>query len=414
MNLSLSCGTSQILEQTLRMSQSLKKELRQDLIQRLSLKAETIFEESSGDSADELLAEIILYILARTPEPIKGKIIDQATDKTYQVSMLKNGSALCIPTEPRINEFVRDYFYQIHGGSFRYESDDNTIERVTIPLGIYHDSFTKVDALRTELETLEAEINSGSQKDNKGTFLRRGDLLNTLLVKELVQPLLPPIFTLSKYLCTFKINDSCLLAEFFRDRELIQRLNPVLTERVIKRFLHRFKHSRRMSNNYKRTSLLNSVTEYVLVCMGVIDGEIFRLKRAEISQKQYQAKKNAFSKADLDLDQLLKHYNLTGVGPIFWNRWSVIGMKRSFTTDEMVRNFMTITVRKQSKELFEILNAEWFFSQIEDLYGPDAEFEKESLFVELLSSEEVHQKLLELCKTNWYPALDQFYRKLRD
>ena len=124
---------------------------------------------------------------------------------------------------------------------------------------------------------------------------------------------------------------------------------------------------------------------------------------------------------EVDLDKLLDYYDLQGSGTIFWNRWAVKGQKLGFITDELVRDFITQTVRADGEEILTAVDFDNFFAHAKLLITEGQKKSKEEreslsneiaeLLVKTLDKTEVNKTLIELIKNKWYNKLDIFYKK---
>jgi hypothetical protein len=163
---------------------------------------------------------------------------------------------------------------------------------------------------------------------------------------------------------------------------------------------------------------LNSLAEYVAICMGVVEPELFQLNGVDLEKKYTDQVRDDFRKMGVELDVVLRQYQMRDHGTLFYNRWKVIGHgKRSYATDQQVRDFITQKVRADGEEILGAADFEEFFSQLQvtarasSYEQIDMPTELRELFVEKLQEEKLQKTLLDLSKTKWYPALDAFYRR---
>ncbi|MFZ2834526.1 MAG: hypothetical protein WAZ64_00645, partial [Candidatus Moraniibacteriota bacterium] len=168
---------------------------------------------------------------------------------------------------------------------------------------------------------------------------------------------------------------------------------------------------------------INTIGEYSLISMGIITPEIFGLQKAELKDKLYENLKDGFFDKKKDLDEILKKFQLKTEGTIFWNRWKTIGIKPRAITDELVRSFITKTVRNDKDKLLEIYDYQDFFEEakrivLESKRSKNAKmsykFELRKLLVEKLSDANSFNQLVVLAKKQWYQKLDMFYSQQKD
>ena len=69
-------------------------------------------------------------------------------------------------------------------------------------------------------------------------------------------------------------------------------------------------------------------------------------------------------KDGIKLDELLARYELQGQGTLFWNRYFVKGKKPTAGTDNLVRDFITQTLRESGDEIIKCIN---FQDKFEDI-----------------------------------------------
>ena len=210
--------------------------------------------------------------------------------------------------------------------------------------------------------------------------------------------------------------------DFLRETVVLEKLKHTLSERIQKRFASRFSKITKNENEVSlRNAFMNTISEYVLTSMGVIDPEIFALKKADIDEKGVDELRQEFASDGLNLDKILKHYSLSPAGTIFWNHWNTLEQIPGRITDDSIRLFITETVRADEKGLLEVLNFPVFFKEIKGIVGEcgNKVEERKDLVInlrkeltDLFSKESVRESLVKMIKEQWYPKLITFYEHI--
>lgn len=166
-----------------------------------------------------------------------------------------------------------------------------------------------------------------------------------------------------------------------------------------------------------REAFLNVISEYVLVSIGILTPELFRLNRSHVESDEYENARDNLRDDGIDLDRLMDHWGLTRQGTFFWNRWSVRGMRPSYATDEMVREFMTDIIRQSGDEILAAVGYGSWFARVKGIVvnagmNPEsrqrAQEELREILIATVDNDRVHQTLVRLMQGPWFEKLQAF------
>jgi len=207
-----------------------------------------------------------------------------------------------------------------------------------------------------------------------------------------------------------------LLPRFFREAAVMKDLDWEISDRISRRFVTRFASARSNTPAYEFSdAMINTIGEFTLVSLGVLDPSLFRRARGHVPEIDVlfadQLSDDATDGAK-GLAASLRKYNLAERGPIYWCRWALPeGVKLTRMTDELVRDFMRITVAKDTREVLDAFKFDAFFEKIKELKRQTSgdKAERAARYAEALSEAlsrpEFRNFLIERCSTHWFPRL---------
>ena len=159
-------------------------------------------------------------------------------------------------------------------------------------------------------------------------------------------------------------------------------------------------------------AFVNTIGEFILISMGVISEEIFTLRRYEITEKQ--RRKNE----DLRLKGQMQKLGLKTYGTVFFNRFHTLNEKPSPETDQLVREFITQTVRSHQEEIITQSEFYEFLPRCQDYYTNLENSEKrkteelrevfKSILLEIISKQEFQEYLADLISSQ------EFHNKIKE
>ncbi|HEY4523556.1 MAG TPA: hypothetical protein VJK04_01630 [Candidatus Paceibacterota bacterium] len=408
------------LKQEIQLTHAQRLELRQELAQQIGLSIESV-RDQTDDAPLILFREVISKIIKSIEEPqIRDGMLALLSDSNLEKQFLAKSANLALPTKEKIQNFVLDYIFDSHLGHFRIErltseSEKPIIEEVDISRGDFTMAFSKPERLRNDIEDLHNILQRKAKGgETSGEMRRIREAQHALNVAE---SLVAQIATLNHAITLALVkagpDNKPMLSSFLRDLEILQRLNPLLSERIQKRFVARFIAIRGITAERFESAFLNTIGEYVLVSMGILSQDLFALQKGERNKEEYLKTKSVLKEAGIDADQLLKHYQLTGAGTFFWHRWHTIGQPLTPVTDDAVREFITQTVRADAEVVLEKLNYPLFFENAQTA-ARDTQTKEEredklrEVLAESFASQRFQSALIEFIRINWYKKLDMF------
>lgn len=413
---------SQKIEQKTLIQQRL--EVRQQLAEQMSVGISSL-RDAAGGNDEELLGEVIGKLLENIQnDRVRASLKELLTDDGLRRQFLENVELLAVPSEQRIENFVLNYFYESFDGYFSFESQDekekskikNTYK---IDKGHFDLAYKNPEKLEYEIAKMEETTALYGGKgdptiDVQGMVREAGQMREAKIVMSAAREnidLLKGAIRVS-LLKNGANGEQSILGSFIRDTAILRRLDFVLSERIQKRFVARFSKIRNGNPADYEDAFLNTIGEYSLASLGIVDPELFRLQKAEIDPFLYRDTKAVLGEMGLDYDKLAQNYNLKGSGTIFWNRWAIKGQKPSRITDDKIREFLTKTVRKDGESLLKAADFKNFFEETKAMLkrtsSEDRENELRKLLTEKFEESGFRGILLDLIKNKWYTALDVF------
>ena len=423
----------QILKSTLELQSQQKMELRtelhEELIQQMQTQLEVLL-DAGYDNPNDLFDKNIETVIDAIPDAqLKEVAQAQFKDLRLRLALLDYSADFCRFSTKTVVNFTNNFIFDINNGVFPGINKDekgNEVVDWLRPLkpkrDTYQRALVKPEAVEQEIQDLNNLVRQqGTVKP--GTMAYINELTEALRIKELYGPVINnATYVLGRVLTQRDQKNRPVLLDFLQELTVLKKLNFIFSERIQKRFVKKFF---RINKNSKQEGFkhdfLNTIGEYVMVGMGVVEPDLFSRQQADLNDEYYLQAKDSLGKLGVDLDKLLDYYDLQGSGTIFWNRWAVKGQKLGFITDELVRDFITQTVRADGEEILTAVDFDNFFAHAKLLITEGQKKSKEEreslsneiaeLLVKTLDKTEVNKTLIELIKNKWYNKLDIFYKK---
>jgi hypothetical protein len=207
-----------------------------------------------------------------------------------------------------------------------------------------------------------------------------------------------------------------LLPRFFREAAVVRDLDWDISERITRRFVVRFASASGNTPAYEfQDAMINTIGEFTLVSLGILDPSLFKRARGDVKQLDVLFADQLVddqTNGSSDLVASLRKYKLVEQGPIYWCRWALPeGVKLTRMTDQLVRDFMRVTVAGDKKEVLAAFNFTDFFEKIKELRSQTTgdKAERAAHYAEALNkalSEDAFQQfLIERCSSRWFPRL---------
>lgn len=414
-------------------TQETRMEIKQSLDLKMSQDILDMGNQIYGKREDNLKS-VIGNVIEKIPdEQIRKGMELMFSEENLIKEMVNNRFNLVLPTNKSVLRTIGDYVYNANEEYFKSALSENfddkekinTAEKESkqpfLTKADFDDALLKAEWVREENARLLDIYNS--RKDDPAYKNIPQKILENEKALNFIESNKGQIETMSNaltYLLTLK-NESGLpvVHDFIKEMAVLDKLNPVLSERIQKRFSARFSNIREKTkiDDYK-IAFLNTIGEYTLAIMGIISPDLFDLKKGYLDKEEYEDLSKEMNNIGIDFKKMFSYYSLNGPGTIFVNRWKTIDIKPDRITDEKIRDFITKTVREDKDEIFAGLKFEDFFEEIKSIVlSPKTVEERQNMLIDLrrilqdkLSKKETKNFLVNLIKEKWYSKLDIFYK----
>jgi len=415
-------GQGLYLSQTLRQDHSLLLGQRMALCQKMVDTLEAI-RSKGGSSPGEVTKKVIRQLLDSVTQPTLREGLEGILSvESLQQKLINNAASFALPTRAHLHRFSIEYIHErsTDKGVYSYARGAGGEVLANQPktsaaflIEAFEDPAKFEVRLAAHQEMLTGMARSSSRHVS---FDELHELQDARMVIEHVRPSVDALSQAFMFLLSKKDEQGqSILKNFLTDVAVLEKLDCFASERLQKRFVHRFKRVRMHSDaDTFEEAMLNTIGEYTLVSMGIIAPEIFVLSRGEIPVEMFKEIGSDLAKEGIDLKKLLGSYRLRSEGTFFFNRYHTIGRRPCAITDDLIRTFITRTVREDRKAVLEAVKFEdEFLPKVAKVVeGSDHEDLEESLresLIELFNDEEFQMKFLALLR-GWYKYFDMFYR----
>lgn len=412
----LEIGMHQGLHLTQELTFAQRIELRHALALRQAAQFEITRNEIVGEP-EELLDQVLEMVIAAAPQQHQEMLSGFLGEPILKETILKQYSDVAVINKNRILRFVLDYFYNSQRGEFitTYKDAEDTERRdvFKVDRGLFMQAFLEPDKVAQEIKSLTDTLRANKAMSAHGITERR----QALDVAELIKDHIATLENGFAYVCTLKnAQGEMILPTFCQELAIIRRFDVLVSERMQNRFAARFRNSEAVNARTLETAFMNTVAEYVMVSMGVVDPELFQLRKSELDQDLYLQAKAALREIGLDYDALCKKYALKPYGTIVWNQWKARGVKPTSKTDEQIRKFMVETVRQEKTAILEAINFSTLLSRIHEINREakadperDLNAELREVLVQAFGEDSFQKAILSLIREKWYQKLTNFY-----
>ncbi|MFW0862260.1 MAG: hypothetical protein ACKKL6_01615 [Candidatus Komeilibacteria bacterium] len=409
----MECGLSlsQEIKQELSPEQAL--ELKLSLSQELSLDMIELLDES--DDNPEATLDIVLQQVCKA---IDSEELREAFQTVFGLNLLreiliKDHLELSVYSESSIRSTVVNFFAKMYKDGFPDLSSSGNKLHDKVPEGLVIKVFSQGrEQSERDLNFLKETLKS--QTDYRGTMEAFNELSNAIKIFDQYSVQVDNMCNIILHAC--QVHNQILIS-FFRDLVMIKQLNFLFAEKIQKRFVKKFRQIRRFdSTDSLANHMLNTISEYVLVGMGIVSPKLFSLRVFQQDPQYLKDIDEKLEKSGLTAKQLLQHYNLQTTGTVFFHRWHVLGHKLTRITDNLIRLFMTKTVRQCADELLTALDFESLIEEIKDLQGQklkptDLDVGIRELLVKSFTKKSFLRLIKGKIKTDWYRHLVIFLRE---
>lgn len=406
-------------------------ELRHGLTQALQQRISEVQREVVGPPQDLLKKVIERLIVVAQPPALQEALRAVSEEPRFLAEVISGASKLMRPTKRAIQETVIQQFYTAHRGEFRIHDEteqdpegsrqDQSIEPTKFPMETFMRAFFSPGELAAEYELMEGELKK--RTGDEGPLRRRREIKGAIEVAHAAQGHIQLLEQALTYFLTAKETPTearPLLQEFLTEYIVLGNLSFTISDRMQRRFASSFMRARPNEEERLENAFLNTIGEYVLISMGVIDPEIFRLQKMVIDEEEAKRLRQVFAEVGLSYDEICRKYALKGEGKIFWNRWATRGVPIGLDTDEQIRAFITESIRTQRERILVDANYSGLFQEVLEAKEENAGSRKENvaslqdalreIIAETLQEGRLQDTLKELIKNVWYPELQKFFK----
>ena len=369
----------------------------------------------SPGNPEEILRRILANIADSICNPkLKTAVTALISEKALLKAFLSHKESLAVLRAGRIEDFAAGHIYSMstQDGKFVHMTDAEghlLPEPPKTSRTFFTEALLAPEVFVKKVTENEEMIRAVTKNVGDAAIEEHSEMVAATRVAEQVRPLFENFTALLQLIFAKKAEGEVTVAQFLRDATILEKLDLIMSERLIGRFLKRF---RRIGPNaqaaYFEEAMLNTVAEYTLISMGVISPEIFALQRGHVASEAYEAAGEELEKVGISLTSVLEHYNLKASGSLFWYRYSTTKVIPSNRSEQAVRGFITDTVRKDRVEILKAINYERLFVSLKEakVSSPEefSDSATEALTAEL-GSDVFQGKYLALLR-KWYPKLE--------
>ena len=416
MGLGLALGQHLAQEQRLTLSTALK--LKQELSLSLSHDIAALWER-----LPQPLTKIQHEVIEATIGTIKTPALQDAMRRMFSCDKFRTVldtryEALTMPgCAGRIESFLVTHLMSVTGGTFALADASNpqSSAKSTTVLPLHLEAALKdpAKAARDIEKLIEmGRVQGQGGKDVSGLtreISARQDALN--VAQALKETLTERTILIDLALRTRDSEGRPMLLDFLREKALLSRYTSVASERLLNRFVERCDKFLKKGSAEFETSFLNTVGEYTLLSLGIIEPDIFALNKKVLRTDECEHAAQVFGSLGFNLPKIMDYYNMSGAGSVFFHRYAVIGRPRCDITDASIRDFLRTTVRRDRERVFE---AAHYGELFEDLSKSEREHQGihyRQVLVDLLERESFKDAFIGLVRDRWYRELSVFFRR---
>ncbi|TSC80560.1 MAG: hypothetical protein G01um101425_214 [Candidatus Peregrinibacteria bacterium Gr01-1014_25] len=421
MSMSMGMSMGQRLEQRQVLTTAQRMELRMELAQRMGLSMRQLLED--GPCATDEQYEQMVETLAQTAsQQGKTEHIDTLRqgllNPSIREQLLANRTAVSLPSQQIYQRVAALALFAACEGNVEVEAENGGTHTLRTTQGKYLQAWENPAKLEKDMRENIDLLNAMKGQDSQGIVQEIGENRAALDIHSVLDPHVRIITKILSLASSIGDGTSRPFQEYFRDVVVLEKLLPIISERMQARFASGYmKMSRRDSAEMHAVQLLNTIGEYVLVSMGIVAPELFILKRGTVNEIAVADLREAAMDQQRDIDALLQKHRFQTQGVFFGNRWHVQGKRLSGRTDESVRSFITDTIRDQREEVLAAVDFPQFLDEARGIVGAvgsriedrkDADHELRLLLTRTLESDAVKTVLLKHIRGAWYGKLHKF------
>lgn len=400
------------LTQSVSLSQNLvsKIELCQALKIQIQLSLNKTRAEAGIDSADAYDQVVKAIVEDRCPENLKPTLQVILSDPLFKKCALGMKHALVQAREKDARSLSAEYLYASSDGNIAEPGESYKLDK-----GIFLDALLerhKVDRQIRDYESFRsAQPDSFTEQAAAMLAQYRSAKHFGEMFDETFSAVALGVFAAMR----IKGDEGrSILSDFFLDVTVLDRFTLMLPERFVNRFVKRFSVVRDRDSfrtPWVQDAFLNTVGEYTLLTLGIISQDMFTLQRGRVDP-EFIAE---FKQDGFDMASYLRRLNLKSSGVFFWNRWHTMHRKPTRITDNLIRAFITRTVRKDSATILKAVEFEDLFAKLKAIAREpyvDAEVSQEAcseILIETITDDKFVDLLVSRLKRSWLKELEVFY-----
>lgn len=347
----------QMLEQRQeqRLSTAQRQEMRQEMAAQMGGDLQGHFKEDSPDRPERSYDTVIVKLAALAiDEQTRKAIEDLMLDKHIKASMLDNPVVYASGNLRKIPEVIGKGIFAKFGGNFPIHDTDSATTTRAWFLDAIQNPVAVQDKIDSQERALSGDI--GREIAGEGAARALNEMKNAITVVDQLRAHIETFRVIMEMLMQHSIDGEMILQQFFRDRLAFERFAPVVSERLQHRFTTR---ALQLTKNEGPKSLhyttLNTVGEYTLLSLGVIAPALFVRMAGEVDEEAYQTAREVLQGEGVDLDEQMRRWKLHQEGTFFYHRYAIKSEKPTKITDELIRQFITETVRKDMQNVLDAL-----------------------------------------------------------
>lgn len=329
----------------------------------------------------------------------------------------------------KLRALCAERFYAEQNGVFLME-EGGKVEDVKIPLDAYIRALnSSPDPERRSSSSLESQL--ALFEETRETVAREGGDTTgvSIAIRECkaamairdsdIKEMVNRYSQVLKFALEFVAPGSTNLVEFFRDFLVYRSLRFGISDRIVGRFIAHCKARFNRKDSYlpedEQNGLLNVIGEYVLVGLGVLHPDIFTLNSQHVSEESYGFAREELAKIGMDLEKLVKSYQLSAPGTLFWTSYRANPQVPYRLTHDSIMAFIHGTVWAEREQLLSVIDFEGLRHQIrrikDDYRGEEEEIDAKlkELCVNTLTDSAFIQYVIERAKSSWNGLLSIFY-----
>lgn len=367
LSMSLSLGMTQKMEQQIRLSAEQRMTLRHELALKMRETLELVQSDAGLDPPSRLDDVLQAVIACIRDEKIRTAILAIFTNQHLRNRMFRQATTHAIGRNMAdVQAISCNALLDGFNGEAPVVEEDGTSSEIKIINRRVIDALNDPAKVQQDIEESRKLMDTAKEAVGEGAFIELDELMNGANIAELIRdPVALQNQLLTLAFCAKEPGAAeTVLRNYFREVVIFEQLAFVVSERIQNRFATRFADiSKRDTEETLQCAMMNTVGEFTLASMGVIQPELFVAQSGEMADTTYEDAKSCLQENGISLDELMRRFNLTKEGKFFWSRWAVKGEKKAAVTDDKVRAFLNV-IRAESDEVLAALDFNTLIAEV--------------------------------------------------